>query len=91
MTPSLSGRPAISFAMLPSRTQHVLPEALIQRLDSIGRVLDAAPMQSFDDSRAAKLLAETEILITGWGRRRSMVPRSHGRRISSWWFMPQAR
>ncbi|TWB11794.1 phosphoglycerate dehydrogenase-like enzyme [Rhizobium sp. ERR 1071] len=67
MTPSLSGRPAISFAMLPSRTQHVLPEALIQRLDSIGRVLDAAPMQSFDDSRAAKLLAETEILITGWG------------------------
>jgi phosphoglycerate dehydrogenase-like enzyme len=67
MTPSRSGRPAIALAMQPSRTRHVLPEALIQRLDTIGRVLDAAPMQSFDDARAAKLLSETEILITGWG------------------------
>ncbi|MFK0164771.1 hydroxyacid dehydrogenase [Rhizobium sp. NPDC090279] len=63
----LSGRPAIAFAMQPSRTQHVLPEALIQRLDTIGRVLDAAPMQRFDDERAGKLLGETEILVTGWG------------------------
>jgi phosphoglycerate dehydrogenase-like enzyme len=67
MTHPLSGRPAIAFAMQPSRTQHVLPDALIRRLDAIGRVLDAAPMQSFDDARAASLLAETEILITGWG------------------------
>ncbi|NLS16793.1 hydroxyacid dehydrogenase [Rhizobium sp. P40RR-XXII] len=67
MTQSLSGRPAVAFAMQPSRTQHVLPEALIQRLATIGRVLDAAPMQRFDDERATKLLAETEILITGWG------------------------
>ncbi|KAA1179559.1 hydroxyacid dehydrogenase [Rhizobium tropici] len=67
MTQSFSDRPAIAFAMLPSRTQHVLPDALIQRLGAIGNVLDAAPMQRFDDARAAKLLAETEILITGWG------------------------
>lgn len=67
MTQFVSSRPAIAFAMQPSRTQHVLPEALIQRLDTIGRVLDAAPMQRFDDDRAQKLLAETEILITGWG------------------------
>ncbi|ENN84132.1 putative glycerate dehydrogenase [Rhizobium freirei PRF 81] len=67
MTQSLSGRPAIALAMQPSRTRHVLPEALIQRLGTVGRVLDAAPMQHFDDERAKKLLAETEILITGWG------------------------
>ncbi len=67
MTQFASGRPAIAFAMQPSRTQHVLPEALVQRLGAIGRVLDDEPMQSFDDERAAKLLAETEILITGWG------------------------
>lgn len=67
MTQFVSARPAIAFAMQPSRTQHVLPEALIQRLDTVGRVLDAAPMQRFDDDRAGKLLAETEILITGWG------------------------
>ncbi len=67
MTQSASNRPAIAFAMQPSRTRHVLPDALIRRLDTIGRVLDAAPMQSFDDARAARLLAEAEILVTGWG------------------------
>ncbi|MFS8045167.1 hydroxyacid dehydrogenase [Rhizobium sp. BR 314] len=67
MTQLASGRPAIALAMQPSRTQHVLPDTLIQRLDTVGRVLDAAPMQRFDDERATKLLAETEILITGWG------------------------
>ncbi|MGV1758749.1 hydroxyacid dehydrogenase [Rhizobium sp. P44RR-XXIV] len=67
MTQSTSARPAIAFAMQPSRTQHVLPEVLIQRLDTVGRVLDAVPMQRFDDARAGKLLAEAEILITGWG------------------------
>ncbi len=67
MTQSASNRPAIAFAMQPSRTRHVLPDALIRRLDTVGRVLDAAPMQSFDDARAARLLAEAEILVTGWG------------------------
>jgi len=67
MRPFPSSRPAIALAMQPSRTQHVLPDALIRRLDAVGRVLDAAPMQRFDDERAAKLLSETEILITGWG------------------------
>lgn len=66
MTPSAS-RPTIAFAMQPSRTQHVLPPALIQRLDMIARVLDSEPMVRFDDDRARKLLGETEILITGWG------------------------
>ncbi|AYG67824.1 MULTISPECIES: hydroxyacid dehydrogenase [unclassified Rhizobium] len=67
MTSFSASRPAIAFAMQPSRTQHVLPDALVQRLGAIGHVLDAAPMQRFDDERARKLLAETEILITGWG------------------------
>lgn len=67
MTQFVSSRPAIAFAMQPSRTQHVLPETLIQRLDTVGRVLNLMPMQRFDDARAGKLLAEAEILITGWG------------------------
>ncbi|WP_047453459.1 hydroxyacid dehydrogenase [Rhizobium rhizogenes] len=66
MTPSAS-RPTIAFAMQPSRTQHVLPAALIQRLNTVAHVLDATPMVRFDDERARKLLGETEILITGWG------------------------
>ncbi|AYG61048.1 hydroxyacid dehydrogenase [Rhizobium jaguaris] len=67
MTPPASNRPAIAFAMMPSRTQHVLTSELVQQLDTVGRVLDAAPMERFDDERARKLLAETEILITSWG------------------------
>lgn len=62
-----SSRPAIALAMQPPRTQHVLPPKLISRLDTIGRVLDSEPMQRFDDDRAAKLLGEAEILVTGWG------------------------
>lgn len=60
-------RPTIAFAMQPSRTEHVLTADLIQRLDTVGHVLDATPMEHFDDERARRLLSETEILVTGWG------------------------
>ena len=60
-------RAAIVLAMQPSRTEHVLPEAVLRRLDGIGRLLDAEPLQHFDDERARRLLSEVEILITGWG------------------------
>lgn len=60
-------RPAIVLAMQPSRTEHVLPEEVLQRLGGIGRLLDSEPLQRFDDERARRLLAQAEILITGWG------------------------
>lgn len=60
-------RAAIVLAMQPSRTEHVLPEAVLRRLDGIGRLLDAEPLEHFDDERAKRLLSEAEILITGWG------------------------
>ena len=60
-------RPAIVLALQPSRTEHVLPEEVLRRLDGIGRLLDSEPLQRFDDQRAKRLLAEAEILITGWG------------------------
>ena len=60
-------RPAIILALQPSRTEHVLPEEVLRRLDGIGRLLDSEPLQRFDDERAKRLLAEAEILITGWG------------------------
>ena len=59
--------PAIALAMQPSRTEHVLPDEVLRRLDRIGRLLDSKPLQHFDDERARRLLAEAEILITGWG------------------------
>ncbi|EJC81949.1 phosphoglycerate dehydrogenase-like oxidoreductase [Rhizobium leguminosarum bv. trifolii WSM2297] len=60
-------RPAVVLAMEPSRTEHVLPDEILRRLDTIGRLLDPEPLQRFDDARARRLLSEAEILITGWG------------------------
>ncbi|RUM18400.1 hydroxyacid dehydrogenase [Rhizobium vallis] len=60
-------RPAIVLAMQPSRTEHVLPDEILRRLDTTGRLLDVEPLQRLDDTRARRLLAEAEILITGWG------------------------
>lgn len=60
-------RPAIAFAMQPERTRYVLTPELLLKFDSLGRVLDQRPMTDFDDGRANRLLAETEILVTGWG------------------------
>ncbi|MBB3136237.1 phosphoglycerate dehydrogenase-like enzyme [Rhizobium pisi] len=60
-------RPAIVLAMQPSRTEHVLPDEILRRLNTVGRLLDAEPLQRLDDARARRLLAEAEILITGWG------------------------
>ncbi|MBX4959130.1 hydroxyacid dehydrogenase [Rhizobium lentis] len=60
-------RPAIVLAMEPSRTEHVLPDEILRRLDTIGHLLDPEPLQRLDDARARRLLSEAEILITGWG------------------------
>ncbi|EJL52019.1 phosphoglycerate dehydrogenase-like oxidoreductase [Rhizobium sp. CF122] len=59
--------PSIALAMQPSRTEHVLPAATLRRLSELGDLLDTQPLQRFDDDRARRVLAETEILVTGWG------------------------
>jgi phosphoglycerate dehydrogenase-like enzyme len=60
-------RPGILLAMEPARTEHVFPPDVLQRLDSIGRLLREEPLQGFEDERARRLLAETDILVTAWG------------------------
>jgi phosphoglycerate dehydrogenase-like enzyme len=60
-------RPGIALAMHPRRTEHVLPDRLLDRLESLGRLLDREPLQTFADERARRILPDTEILITGWG------------------------
>ncbi|MBZ9789629.1 hydroxyacid dehydrogenase [Rhizobium sp. 3T7] len=57
----------IALAMQPSRTEHVLTPAALRRLSEMGHLLDPQPLQSFDDDRSRRILAETDILITGWG------------------------
>lgn len=60
-------RPAIVLAMQPSRTEYVLPDEVLSRLARTGRLLDTEPLQQFDDERARRLLAQAEVLVTGWG------------------------
>jgi len=60
-------RPAIAFAMRTERTQHVFTPELVRQLGEIACLLDEEPMTRFDDERSKRLLAEAEILVTGWG------------------------
>jgi len=62
-----SARPAVLLAMDPARTAHLLEPALLDRLAASCRLLDRAPLTSFTTSSARSLLAETGILLTGWG------------------------
>jgi phosphoglycerate dehydrogenase-like enzyme len=60
-------RPNLLFAMEASKTRHVFDAALIARLGQSCTVLSATPTERFDTTEARRLLAETEILVSGWG------------------------
>lgn len=60
-------RPNLLFAMDASKTQHVFDDALIARLGESCTVLSTTPTDRFDNEEARRLLAETEILVSGWG------------------------
>src|SRR5262245_23103138 len=60
-------KPAIALAMQPFRTEHVLADDSLRRLGEIGRLIDPQPLQRFGDDRARSVLAQAEVLITGWG------------------------
>jgi phosphoglycerate dehydrogenase-like enzyme len=58
-------RPAILIAHMEGLAP--FDDAALDRLDQAGRVLDRAPLSSWDDPRADALLAEAEILVGHWG------------------------
>jgi phosphoglycerate dehydrogenase-like enzyme len=60
-------RPKLSFAFDPRKTRHVLTQEAMQRLEAVCNVVARAPLTSFSTQEARAILAETEILITGWG------------------------
>ncbi len=65
--PEPSPRPGLAFAMDPARTAHVLAGPDRERLAERCRVLDPAPMLELASARSARILADTEILVTSWG------------------------
>ena len=60
-------RPKLIFAMDPARTKQVLSEASLERLARCCLLLDREPIQSFADERGRELLAQVEIIVSGWG------------------------
>jgi Phosphoglycerate dehydrogenase and related dehydrogenases len=53
--------------MLDGMVEHLFTSAQLARLEVSGRILDRAPLSSWDDPRAGALLAEAEILVGHWG------------------------
>lgn len=58
-------RPAIVLAHMEGLTP--FDDTTLDRLERAGRLLDRAPLASWDDPRADELLAEAEIIVGHWG------------------------
>ena len=57
----------LAFAMDPSKTRHVLDEDALTRLGRVCDVIAYEPLREFSSAAARKFLAETDVLVTGWG------------------------
>ena len=61
------GRPAALFAMDPEHLPALFPPPLLARLKELLDIDESPVVRRFDEDSLASALAETEILITGWG------------------------
>ncbi|MEU4167794.1 hydroxyacid dehydrogenase [Streptomyces sp. NPDC026665] len=62
-----SGRPVAMFAMTPENVPRIFPADILARLRERVDVEPSLVARDFGDPRVRARLAETEILITGWG------------------------
>ena len=60
-------RPKIAFAMAADKTKFVFDEQALARLAQSCTIVQAAPLNEFSSSAARAVLADIDILITGWG------------------------
>jgi len=66
----MAQRPHVVLAFSPAIHRGLVRPAQLERLRSLCSLQDAEPLAAFDDPRADALLADAEILLTGWGCRR---------------------
>ncbi len=64
---SMSQRPRAALAMSRRISRRIMNDEHRTRLATICEVLDPEPLRDFEDERAAKVLRQTEILLTSWG------------------------
>jgi len=57
----------VVLAMAPALTPDLLGPAERERLRALAEVPDPEPLARFDDERAGRLLAQAEVLLSGWG------------------------
>lgn len=60
-------RPKLAFAMAPDKTRHVFDTATVDRLGESCEILARQPFEDLTTDEARATLAETDILVTGWG------------------------
>ncbi|MGV8831227.1 MAG: hydroxyacid dehydrogenase [Devosia sp.] len=60
-------RPKIAFAMAADKTKYVFDAAALAQLAAHCEIVQEAPLDSFSDPQARAVLAEIDILVTGWG------------------------
>lgn len=59
--------PKLAFAMAADKTRHVFDDEALTRLARTCDIVQTSPLEEFSSPEARKLLAEIDILITGWG------------------------
>lgn len=60
-------KPRTVLAFAPGLEAFLLPPAQMRDLCDVADLLDAKPVGTLDDERAGALLADTEVLLAGWG------------------------
>ncbi len=60
-------QPRLAFAYDPQFTEHVFAAEQLQRLAGLCQILRHEPLLELNSPEARAVLAETEILVTGWG------------------------
>jgi phosphoglycerate dehydrogenase-like enzyme len=63
----LGAKPVVVLAMAPALTPDLFGPAERARLAALAELPDPEPLASFEGDRAARLLAEAEVLLSGWG------------------------
>ncbi len=62
-----TARRRLVFAYRPAVTENVFSAKHLAALTELCDVADIAPLESFEGGRARNMLADAEILVTGWG------------------------
>jgi phosphoglycerate dehydrogenase-like enzyme len=60
-------RPRIALSMLDGMLGYAFAPEHLERLEAVGEIIDPVPLASFDDDRAATVLAEADVLLGHWG------------------------